>query len=218
MQWDSHTASLCSPLTCPRLGCRHPGVRSSSESRMESKHLMALSESCGGARPGRRRGTKARLGAPLRSRHLVRTSGPTPLHRPASPCTGPRTNLSRTSWRSNTSGSYAVAPRGTDRVPCRPDIASVPTRGGFCCGHLQSGRSPAGIRGSSALGGVQPFAQLQSPPSLAHLRSHGPGEGKHEGPRLHIPSPSRSRRPCAIPAPGPTRRFRQPQPSSCSAT
>ena len=52
-------------------------------------------------------------GAPSVSSSRGYLRADTSLHRPASPCSRPRTNLSRTSWRSNTSGSCKALPPGT---------------------------------------------------------------------------------------------------------
>ncbi len=140
--------SLRSPLM-PRLGCRHPGVCCSSDSRMESKHLMALPNRAVAPGPVVGKERERCRGAPSVSSSREYLRADTSLHRPASPCPRPRTSLSRTLWRSNTSGPYAVAPRGTDR-------SSLPSR--YCL------RLHGFLRRPSTAGALQPaFAVFRLP-------------------------------------------------------
>ena len=198
----------------PRLGCRHPGVCCSSDTRMESEHLVELPNRAVAPRPGVGKERRRDRGAP-RSRRLLGTSGRTPHPRPASPCAA-RANLSRTSWRSNTSGSCTSAPRGTGR-------SSSPPR--HCLRHHGFLLRP------STAGVLQPaFGVLRLPGECScwrQLRSPAvPGASPFsrvlkEGPpggRAFASFPSRSRRPRRHIRPRPPRRFRQPQPGSCRAT
>jgi hypothetical protein len=188
--------SLRSPLM-PRLGCRHPGVRCSSESRMESKHLVDLPDRAVAPGPGvgqeRRRDRGVLL---VSSSPGFLPAGRSP-HPPAFPSAMFRTRLSRTSCRSNTPSYSTAAPRGTGR-------SSSPPR--FCLrvhGFLLR-PSTAGVRRPAFVAPQLPAGmQLFAPASVSSrpwrvsvLKRSEPGS--HQEPRLRIPSGHPPEGPSAI--------------------
>ena len=187
----------------PRLGCRHPGVRCSSESRMESKHLVELPDRA--VAPGlgvgkerkRDRGVSSVSSSPG---HLPANRSP---HRPAFPCARLSTRLSRTSWRSNAPGYCATAPRGTGR-------SSSPHQ---CCLRLHGfllRPSTAGVRRPTSValrlpGGVQLFASASDPNRPWHLSVLKSSEtGYPQEPRLRTSSRHAPKSPGTLADPGST--------------
>ena len=184
-----------------RLGCRHPGVRCSSESRMESKHLVELQDRA--VAPGSGVGKERK-----RDRGVFSVS-PSPEHRPAGrsshrpvcPCSRPSTGRSRTSWRSNKSGYCTAAPRGTAR-------RSSPRRYSLRLHWFLLRPSKARVRRPAIValrlpGGVQLFSSASEPSRpwrLSVLKSSETGH--HQEPRPRTLSRHAPEHPGATAEPG----------------
>ena len=186
-----------------RLGCRHPGVRCSSESRMESKHLMELPDRA--VAPGPDVGKERR-----RDRSIFSVSS-SPGHLPANrsahrlsfPCARLSTRHSRTSWRSNTPGYCTTAPRGTG-------CSSSSHRYCLRLHGLLLRPSTARLRRPAAVAlrlpwGVQLFASASDSSRLWHLSVlQGSETGSHREPRPRTASRQVPESPGAIAHPGRT--------------
>ena len=184
-----------------RLGCRHPGVRCSSESRMESKHLMELPDRAVAPGPGvgkERRRDRGVLSVSSSPGHLPADRA---LHHPAFPCARLSTRLSRTSWRSNTPGSCTAAPRGTGRSSSPPRYC-LRLHGFLLRPPTARVRRPA-LVALRLPWGVQLFASASDPSRPWHLSVlKGSETGSHQEPRLRTSSRHAPESPGAIADPG----------------
>lgn len=90
----------------------------------------------------------------------IHGAGPSLLIAPLFRTAGSRTSHSRTSWRSNTSGSFRSGPEDRSLILAAP---TLPASSLLSTSAFYSGRAPDGIRGTSALGGMRLRLQLQAP-------------------------------------------------------
>jgi hypothetical protein len=158
---------------------------------MESEHLIEFPERAVAPGPSVGKERKRGRGAPAVSSSRGYLRADTSLHRPASPFARPRANLSRTLWRSNTSGSCTAAPRGTG-------CSSSPLRHSLRLHGFLLRPSTAGVH-RPAFGAlrlpseVQLFVQLFAPASISYRPSRlsvlkGSETESHQGPRRRIPA------------------------------
>ena len=146
-----------------RLGSRHSGLRWSSETRMDSEHLVELPNRAAAPESGRRKERAGPAGSPLGlvsswvplavaslCRPAVLRHRPTPTNRPASPCAWPSCQPLAHFVALEHITLLHVGPEGNPSLflaaPTLPASSQVSTAA------IYSGRSPARIRGTSASG------------------------------------------------------------------
>ena len=186
----------------PRLGCRHPGVCWSSEPRMESKHLVALPNRAVAPGPGAER-ERRRDRITTRSRRLLKASGPAP-HLKTLPLHAPRPcqRLAHSVALEHIRLPHGRAEGHRSQLLAAP---TPPASSRVSTAALYSGRSQAGIRGSSASVGVQLFAPaaISSRPSRFCVLKGSETES-HQGPRRRIPARHTPDGRGVLSSPGPT--------------
>ena len=166
----------------PRLGCRHPDVRCSSETRMESRHRVKLPNRAVAPRRDAGRERK-RDRVATRSRRHLGAFGLAP-HLKALPRHAPRpcqplahfVALEHIGFQHGGAEGQRSEFRAAPTLPASSRVSTAA---------IYSGRSPAGIRGPSAFVGGQLFAPASNCCRTALLSVlKGSETGGHQRPRL----------------------------------